>query len=278
MEAARIAALRGHDVTLWEKGERLGGKLWIAGAGTDRSDLINLLKYQINSLSNLKIKIEYKKMTDINAIKAFAPEALILETGAIPIIPPMQGIYSKHVIEAGEVLSGKKELGRKVIVIGGGAVGCDVAVYIANQGTINGDIVKFLLMNDAESVEKIKMLANIGTKEVVLLEMDKTLGRGLGRSTRWIILKDLKRLGVKTMTSTVAQRIEADSVVVKNANGKIEYILADSVVVAVGSKPNNRLYEKLKDEFPEIIVVGDAVKERTALEAVREGFDAGYSI
>lgn len=278
MEAARVAASRGHGVTLWEKRDRLGGQLLKAGAVPDRADLLNLVDFLKESLSVLGVEVELNKEASAELIRSFAPDFVVFASGATPAIPPIPGIKSGHVVEAGEVLTGQAELGRRVVIIGGGAVGCEMGVYIAHQGTINSDTIRFLLLNEAETVETIKKIATHGTKEVVILEMDKTAGKGLGISTRWIILQELKRMGVKILTSTTAKSIVPEGVLVDRPNGQQEMIPADSVVVAIGSRSERALYEELKHEFPAVCLVGDANQVRTALEAIREGFDAGYAI
>lgn len=278
MEAARVAALRGHSVTLWEKSGELGGQLLQAGAVPDRTDFYNLVEYLEESLWLLDVEVELNKEAGLEEVKSFAPDAVVVASGARPIISAIPGIELGHVVGAGEVLSGEVELGRRVVVIGGGAVGCEVALYAAHIGTIDSETVRFLLVNEAETPDTIRQLATKGTKEVTVLEMDKSLGKGLGISTRWIMLQDLARMGVKTVTSATAQAIVPDGVLVSRAGGQQELIPADSVIIAVGSRSENQIYEELKDKFPEVYLIGDASSPRTALEAVREGFDIGSSI
>jgi 2,4-dienoyl-CoA reductase (NADPH2) len=279
MEAARVAASRGHDVTLWEKKALVGGALMKAGAVPDRIDLYDLVDYLIESLSVLGVNVKLNQEAKVEEIRSFAPDVVVFATGSTPFMPPIPGIELGHVVEAGEILLGKvKEIGRRVVIVGGGAVGCEIGIYIAKQGTIDSDMVKFLLLNEAEAPETIKELATRGTKEVYILEMDKAAGRGLGISTRWSMLQDLKRMGVNILTSTVVQTIKPDGVVITRADGKPDKIPADSVIIAVGSQSENWLYEELQGEFPEVYLIGDARKVRTALDAVREGFDIGYSI
>ncbi len=279
METARVAATRGHEVRLWEKSDLAGGALRKAGMVPDRTDLLDLLDYLIESLSVLGVKMEFNKEANLDGIKSFAPDVVVLATGSKPVLPSIPGIELEHVLEAGELLLGKvKGVGRKVVIIGGGAVGCEMGIFIAKQGTINSDIVKFLLLNEAETAETIKKLATLGTKEIVILEMDETAGKGLGISTRWSMMQDLKRMGVKILTSTLAQAIKPDGVVITGSDGKMDLLPADSIVIAVGSSPENGLYEELLDEVAEVHLVGDAKRVRTALEAIREGFIVGNSI
>ena len=278
MEAARVAAERGHQVTLWEQGDRLGGQLLLAGAVPDRSDLLHLVEYLQESLNVLGVEVALNKEATLEEVKSFAPEAVVVATGARPTIPSIPGVGQRHVVEGWEVLGGQVELGRRVVIIGGGAVGCELGLYIARMGTIDADTVRFLLLNEAEPVETIKDLANRGVKEVVILEMDRAAGRGLGLSTRWIVLQDLARMGVTINTSTTVQAIVPDGVLISRPDGQQDVLPADTVVIAVGAKSENRLYEELKAVFPAAYTAGDASHPRTALEAIREGFDVGSSI
>jgi 2,4-dienoyl-CoA reductase (NADPH2) len=103
-------------------------------------------------------------------------------------------------------------------------------------------------------------------------------GKGLGISTRWIVLQDLARMGVTINTATTAQAIVHGGVLVSQADGQQDILPADTVVMAVGAKSENRLYEELKTVFPAVYSAGDASCPRTALEAIREGFDVGSTI
>ena len=278
MEAARVAAERGHRVTLWEKGDRLGGQLLLAGAVPDRADLLNLVEYLQESLNVLGVSVVLNQEATLEAVKTFAPEAVVVATGARPAIPSIPGVGLGHVVEGWEVLGGQVELGRRVAIIGGGAVGCELGLYIARMGTIDADTVRFLLLNEAEPVETIRDLANRGVKEVVILEMDRAAGRGLGLSTRWIVLQDLARMGVTIKTSTTAQAIVPGGVLISRPDGQQDMLPADTVVIAVGAKSESDLYDELRTVFPAVYPAGDASRPRTALEAIREGFDVGCSL
>ncbi len=278
MEAARVAAVRGHEVALWEKETNLGGQLTLAAAVPGRQDFMDLVDYLESSLVDLGVEVETQKEATLDDIKQFRPDAVIVATGARPVMPDIPGIDGNNVVNAWEVLGFEPELGKKIVVIGGGAVGCEVALFIAVMGTLDADTVKFLLLNEAEPVERIRELMSRGTKEVVVVEQDKTMGRGIGPSTRWIILQELARLGVELRASTEVVAIENDGVLVKNQEGKTEKIFADTVVVAAGSSPDNSLYQEIRSVIPEVHLIGDAKGPRKALDAVHEGFDVGNAV
>lgn len=278
MEAARVAALRGHKVTLWEKSNRLGGQLLLAAAAPDRQDFCHLVTYLENALDKLKVTVVLNKEATEEEVIAFAPDCVIVATGAQPVKPNIPGIEMEQVVSAWRVLSGEAEVGTKVVIIGGGAVGCETALYIARMGTIDAETIRFLLLNEAESIEEIRQLALQGTKAITILEMEKSPGQGLGISTRWSMLQELTRRGVKIMTSTRAVQIESDGVIVVKPDGQKEKIAADTVVIAAGSCSENRLYKQLEKKLSRVYLVGDAKEPRNALEAVQEGFNAGRAV
>ena len=278
MEAARVAALRGHRVSLWEKSGTLGGQLRLAAAVPGRKGFIDLIRYLENSLQRLEVDIRLQTEATLERVRDFAPQSIIAASGAAPAVPAITGIELNHVVNAWEVPEGKVELGRRVVVVGGGPTGCELALYISAIGTLDSEIVKFLLVNEAETVERIKELATRGVKEVTLLEQERTAGKGIGSSTRWIILQELRRRGVQIRTSTRVSAIEPGGVLVETSDGHQERIPADTVVVAVGSRSENSLYEQLKLEFPEVYLIGDAKTPRQAVEAMKEGFEAGSMI
>ena len=132
MEAARVCTLRGHDVTLFEK-RKLGGVLNEASIPEFKADLRPLITYFVTQMEKLKIKV-IKKEATLDTIKAGGFDAVIVATGASPLIPNVPGIDNPIVCGALEVLNGKKKLGQKVIIIGGGMVGTEVGLLLAEKG------------------------------------------------------------------------------------------------------------------------------------------------
>jgi 2,4-dienoyl-CoA reductase (NADPH2) len=178
---------------------------------------------------------------------------------------------------APDVLSGRVDTGKEVLIIGGGAVGLGTAIFLARRGTIDGDTLRFLMANQAETFETLNSLLFRGIKKVTVVEMLNRLGQDLGRSTRWTIMQDLWRLSVKTMTHTRAKEITDGGVIVDRA-GREELIRGDTVVLATGAKAVHALYEKLQGRAPEVYLIGDAKTPRKALEAVAEGLAVGRMI
>ena len=131
-------------------------------------------------------------------LKEARPDAVILATGGTPITPPIPGADLPHVVQAWDVLTESVSTGRRVVVIGGGAVGIETALLLAEKGTLSGEALKFLLVHEAERVEELYGLATHGSKDVTVIEMLDELGKNFGKSTRWGMMQDVERYGVKT--------------------------------------------------------------------------------
>ena len=221
--------------------------------------------------------VELEKEATVESIAGFNPEAVILATGSTCLAPPFPVNRATGIITAREALDQKMPLGKNVVVIGGGAVGCETALAIAEIGTISAETLKFLLENDAEPPETLKDLLNRGIKNVTIVEQLKGLGKDIGMTTRWVVLKNIRRLGIKAKDQTLVKEINDEGVVVEK-NGSTSVIPADTVVLAVGAKPVNSLEKALQEKVGVLHVIGDASNPRKLTEAVREGFDSARQL
>jgi 2,4-dienoyl-CoA reductase (NADPH2) len=276
MKAAVTASNRGHHVTLVEESSRLGGQLLLNAKIPGREELLLAAEDLERNLRARPIEILLGKEIDEAFIRETAPDVLVLATGATPLVPSIPGINHSKVVLAWDVLSGKYGVGRKVVIVGGNAVGLETALCLASHGTISPAVLHFLMVNKAESQDTIEELLNRGDKEVCVVEMTKKLGQDIGNSTRWTVMAELKRLGVKTITGAKATGVTEDGLIIQK-DTREETLPADSIVIATGSKSENAL-ASLKDLVPEFYIIGDAKKPRNALEAIREGFLTGLAI
>jgi len=274
MEAARVAALRGHRVTLWEKARVLGGQVNLAAVPPGRGEFHSLIEYLARQMVALGVSVRLGMEATEENVTAFGADAVVMATGARPSMPPVDGRDGPNVAQARDVLSGRACTGKRVVIVGGGAVGCETALYLARKGTLDPESFQFLALNGAESADTLFRLATRGLKEVTILEMRKSLAADMTVTSRWIVLQDLKRYGVNTLTGCSIEKITGESVVISCGDRK-EEICADTVVLAVGSKPESDLCEILKEDLKEIYLVGDAVIPRKAMDAIYEGFMAG---
>jgi 2,4-dienoyl-CoA reductase (NADPH2) len=277
MEAARVAALRGHQVTLYEKRKKLGGQLDLAAIPPGRGEFLIFGDYLETQLKKLNVAIHLGIEVSAVQIEAEKPDALILATGAVALTPPIKGIDGSNVRFAWDVLRGKVDTGKEIVIIGGGAVGLETALFLAHKGALDAETLYFLMFKKAEKFETLQSLLYQGVKKIAVVEMLKKFGQDIGSSTRWTILQDVSRMGIKTFTRTQAKEITPEGVIAER-DGKEVLMKGDTVVIAAGARSENRLYEELKGRVAEVYLIGDARNPRKALEAVAEGFEAGNKI
>jgi 2,4-dienoyl-CoA reductase-like NADH-dependent reductase (Old Yellow Enzyme family)/thioredoxin reductase len=243
MEAARVCALRGNHVTLYEKRE-LGGALIEASIpefkAPDLKPLINYLRTQVRKL---KIKVINEEAT-LLTIKSGGFDAIIAATGATPLIPEdVQGINNAKVTSAFQVLHGKAKLGQKIAVIGGGIVGTEVGLFLAEQG-----------------------------KEVVFVEMLDTFMNNITFDEKLVYEERFKNLKVFVHTGKRLERVEDKGITVIDRYGIRTVITAETVVLAAGFRSNRDLIESLRNESGlQVFEVGDCVRPRKIFDAIHDG-------
>jgi len=279
MTAALTAHSRGHDVTIYESNNRPGGQLYLAAAPPGRQEFAQLALDLETQIAVKKIPIVLKTKLTGELIKKEKPGTVILATGAKPLVPPISGIELPHVVESWDVLQGNVFTGKKVVIIGGGAVGVETALFLAEKGTLSAEAVKFLLVNRAQDPETLFEMATNGTKQITLIEMLGKMGKDIGKSTKWGMMQDLGRYNVKTMTDSKVIKITPKGLEIKNEqDGNISEIAADTVVLAAGSVSENPLEPVLKKMGVDYRVIGDAKQVATAFDAVHQGYTAGLEI
>jgi 2,4-dienoyl-CoA reductase (NADPH2) len=277
MSAALAAAERGHTVTLFEKSVRLGGQLHFAGAPPGREEFAVLARDLARQVEAAGIRVVLGTEVDQAVLAAERPQAVILATGGTSIIPLIPGRERDLVVQAWDVLAGQARTGRRVVVVGGGAVGVETALALAEKGTLSGEALKFLLVHGAEPTDELLRQATRGTREIVLVEMLDKVGSNFGKTTRWGMLQDLQRFGIRTLTASRALEITDEGLRVEK-DGQVEEIPADTVVLAVGTRPHNPLQELLLRKGIPFKVAGDARQVGMAIDAIHQGFAAGREI
>ncbi|TDA25544.1 MAG: NADH oxidase, partial [Archaeoglobi archaeon] len=238
-------ARKGHEIVLFEKTERLGGQLNIASNSPLAYEFAEVGRYFMNVLPKLGVRIHYRTTATAEKVLAEKPDVAIIAVGASPIIPKIPGV--ENAVTAFDVLSGKARVGKKVVVIGGGGVGCDTAAHLADRC------------------------------KVTLVEMLPKVGQDIGISTRWTVLLYLNQKGVEILTETKAVEIKRNAVVVESPKG-VREIECDTAILAVGTRPNDGLYDQLNGKVPELYKIGDCVKPRKAIDATHEAFDLALKI
>ena len=176
MKAAVTASDRGHKVILAEKSNQLGGQLLLNENIPGREEILLAARDLEKNLKARPVEIFLGKEADQAFVREQAPDALVVATGATPLLPSIPGIHHSKVVLAWDVLAGKSSVGRKVIRVGGNAVGLETALYLASQGTLSPEVLHFLMVNKAESPDTLEQLLNDGNKEVCVVEMTKKVG------------------------------------------------------------------------------------------------------
>jgi 2,4-dienoyl-CoA reductase (NADPH2) len=286
MEAARVLALRGHKVTLYERNSSLGGQLRYAFIPPGREEIQNIITYLERQISKLKVHIKMGKEVDFQTLKEEQPDTIIVATGGNPLMLNLPGIKGENVCSASAVWDGKRSLGTDVVIIGGGTVGCEMALHVAKQGTMRPDVACFLLKHKVLDARDVVEYTTRGNRNVTILEMKRKIGGGFGISTRWVILNEIKDAGVREITEVKVKEIvnnpgkngQGNAGVIYEKDGQDHFIKADTVIIAVGYSPNKDLQSQLEGKFPETYFIGDCVTVRTALEAIHEGFEVALKI
>ncbi len=279
MSAAATAAERGHRVVLFEQADRLGGQLHLAGAPPGRSQFQRLASELAARVRAAGVRVELGQRADAARIAAELPDAVLLATGATPAVPPLPGIEGEQVVQAWDVLAGQVDPGERVVVVGGNAVGVEVALAIAELGALSAEAVKFLLLHGADDPERIAEAGRRGGREVTVVELAPKLGADLGKSTRWGMLMDVERSGIDVRLGMRAVAIHPEGVEVEPCGGGEPALLpADTVVLALGARSFNPLQAALEELGVPVRVVGDAEKVADAMKAIHAGFQAARKL
>ncbi|MFC1983408.1 FAD-dependent oxidoreductase [Chloroflexota bacterium] len=243
MEAAMVAASRGHRVTILEKSDHLGGNLVPASVPDFKKDLRDLIKYLSTQIMKLGVDVKLGTEATPELVQRMAPEVLIIATGATPIIPKIPGVDKSKVSCAIDVLMGNKDLGETVVVVGGGMIGCEVAAFLAGQG-----------------------------KKVTLIEMMDSIATDVNVVNRDQLMIMLAERNIEMLTNTTASEITDSGVIVNGKSGGRGELKADGVVLAMGLESQDGLQQALMDEVAELRAIGDCVQPRKVINAIWEGF------
>jgi len=271
LEAAVRAKEAGHEVEIYEKENEIGGQLYIAAAPPNKQELLEIIRYYEAMIEEYSIPVHYNTTVTIELINKKKPDHVIVATGAEALKPPIKGIDLPHVYSAWDILRDNPKLGRNVAVIGGGAVGIETALFIAHKGTLSPEALHFLMFYDAEPVDRLKELITRGTSAVTIIEMLPSIGKDVGRSTKWIMKVGLEKFGVNIITSAKVTEI-TDNAVVFSKEHKTVAQEFDNVVIAVGSKPFNPLEQELQKAGIAYTFIGDCKKIGKINDAIHEAF------
>ena len=249
LNVAWVAAKRGHEVHVFEKRSSLGGQLLPGSIPGHKKELRSLIRFQKKQIEKFGVRCHLNHEVKTKDIQALNPEVVILATGSLPAIPPVDGIDSAIVLTFEHVLNEVPPPFKQAVIIGGGATGLELALHLTGYGC-----------------------------RVTVVEMLSIIGEGLEAMTKKVLLGKLKENGVKILTETKLMRIESTGVVVSRGNGNKMLIEAERVILATGTRPCNHLYQKAKSLGYEIHQIGDCLEVRNAKAAIYEGAVLGRRI
>jgi len=253
LEAARVAAARGHQVSLYDKGSELGGQTLIAAKAPGRDGFLDLGRYYTYQMSLLNVDLRLNTEVNAEIVKKENPDAVIVATGSMPLMPDIPGINGENVVNVWQVLNQEVEAGQNVVIIGDD--------------------------DHMQSLSTADFLADKG-KQVEILCWGYFAGSKVEPATREAIYQRLLQKGVTITPLTIVNEILGQTVITMNRFSNEERRIegVDTVVVACGGLENNALYYSLKDQIEEVYVIGDANGIRKIHNATMDGATIGRAV
>lgn len=242
--AAITAAQRGFKVELWEKDSELGGTIIAAGAPDFKIPVKRYVEYLRRQISKNDIKVKLNKEATAESIIKHKPDAVILAMGSNPIIPKIEGLDKLHVVESTAMLKAGTCTGDKVVVLGGGLVGCEAALHLDGQG---------------KDVTIVELLDDVLLTVKHALNNDQALRKLIAESK------------IKILTGTRMIQGQEGGIKIEK-DGKKETIPCDTLVIAVGYTSNSNMEEQLQGKIDQVITIGDNVKPGKIIDAVAQGY------
>lgn len=251
MEAARTAALRGHHVSLYEKSNRLGGNLIPGGSHDFKKEVRELNTWYENELNRLPVELHVGKNISPQELKELNADMIVLATGSVPLMPNVPGIDDKKVFNCMEAFANPEKIGQKVTVIGGGLVGCEMALEYAQHG------------KDVTIVEALPHILSAGIPSPI---PNGQMIPDLFAHHHVTVLENHKLAAIENGT------------VILYSNGEEKALEADSVVIAIGFSPVHSMAEELNGSDSVVYEIGDGQSVRSILHAVWDGYEVGNNI
>ncbi|SMD11463.1 2-enoate reductase [Desulfocicer vacuolatum DSM 3385] len=252
MEAARVATLRGHRVTLHEKGDTLGGTVNQAAVPEFKKDLRRLLAWYERQMEKTGVTVKMNSPVTKEKISTQAPDVILVATGAHPMVPPLPGMDQEVVTTAVDLLRGAKPAGNNVMVIGGGLAGCEVAIWLAEKG---------------KKVTVVEMLDQVMTG-----------GASVPTQVKMMTMDLMNRFGVEVLTATRLDHITENEVALMSKDGTIIKRTPDTVALAMGMTPETRLADDLDNTPYRVYRLGDCRCPKNVMNAVWDAYEVARFI
>lgn len=249
LESAYVAALRGHQVSLYEQEDRLGGQFHLAARAPYKEEFLDVIRYLSLMVERARVDVRLDTRVTPQMVANVHPEVVVVATGGIPLTIPFPGLNETHWLLASDLLEGTGRVETpSAVVIGGGLVGLEVADLLASQN-----------------------------KRITVIEMLPDVGGDMDLLARAMLLGRLQKQNVTIHTNTKVTRLTRDTAFARQNDGEIQFPI-ETVILAVGVRPNRELVDALEQSGLEMYVIGDAVQPRKALEAIWEGFEVGLRV
>jgi mycofactocin system FadH/OYE family oxidoreductase 2 len=254
MEAARVTALRGHSVSLYEKDEQLGGQLQIAAKAPGRQDMAEPVRYYEYQFKLLGVDIHLGSTVDEKIIEENNPDVVIVAAGGVPAAGTFSGATQPNVVQARDILTGKAQAGKKAVL--------------------------FALDRGMEGLTTADFLSDRGCEVEVLVPWGAIAGFQVEPLTLSFVLSRLYRKGVVVTNSMRIKAVQENTVVATNILSRQERTIeeVDTVVLALGSVANDSLYKALKGKVRELYLVGQALAPRKMLDSTLDGLRVGRMV
>ena len=249
LEAARVGARKGHNVTLFEKENRLGGQLNIAHIPPRKSEIYRAVEDLVHAVHGEGVTLRLGEAATIQNVLALNPDAVIVAVGAASFMPPIQGINRPNVCDAWKVLAGEQEISGRVAIIGGGIVGCETAEYLAEQGC-----------------------------KVSIIEMGDIIASDLSSTILPTMLENYKSYGVEIYTGHQVISIEADRLSCLDNDGNKVHVPYSYVVIASGARPVIFDTSVLIANGIEVVQIGDCLEVADISHATKTAYDAANAL
>lgn len=248
MQSAKVLAERGFAVTLYEASGELGGALNVADKNVNKEKLTWLVDTMKLELSRLNIDLRLNTRADLDELKALDPDGVFVCCGGTHILPKVPGYDSEKAIPVKDFLLGKREAGRSVAIIGSGATGVETAATLAQRG-----------------------------HEVTIIDMLPTIGNGIIERVMGVLRAGLQRMNVRMMPGHKLLEVTQRGAKLEDvSSGEVKELDFDSVIFAVGIRPQHEFAAGIAEAFPNAVVLGDATAAATVFEAINDAYGAAW--
>lgn len=249
MAFAKMAEEKGHNVTLLESTSKLGGHLLEGAVMDHKKEVDAYCEHLVREIEGSGVKVKYNTRATKELVKELKPDAVVVATGSVPIIPQVPGIDRPNVRIATALAKEGQETGQNVIIVGGGLVGCETGLHLAQKG-----------------------------KNVTIIDMLPEVAQDVIYMARFSLLEAFRNKGIETQGGLKLTEITESGIIVEDANGNKKEMVCDTVVIAVGLKADDTLYNELVNEFDEVYRIGDCIKARKFIDAIQEAFQVAADI